>query len=55
MLCLRNTSEVTQHVTQGERIGQMVITPVILDPWIEDTALNDTARGKGGFGSTGTV
>lgn len=37
-----------------ERIAQMVIKPVELPELIEVDDLDDTARGAGGFGSTGT-
>lgn len=37
----------------GDRIAQMVIAPVIQAELVEVDALDDTARGAGGFGSTG--
>lgn len=37
-----------------ERIAQMVIKPVELPEIVEVEALDDTDRGAGGFGSTGT-
>jgi dUTP pyrophosphatase len=40
-------------VTRGLRIAQMVIAPVAHAALVEVTALDDTARGAGGFGSTG--
>ena len=40
-------------IRRGERIAQMVIAPVIQARWIEVEALDETARGVGGFGSTG--
>ncbi|MBR4765691.1 MAG: dUTP diphosphatase [Clostridia bacterium] len=41
-------------IDPGERIAQLVIMPVCpLDP-VEVDNLDDTARGEGGFGSTGT-
>ena len=40
-------------VTHGERIAQMVITPVITPAYVETDDLSDTDRGQGGFGSTG--
>jgi dUTP pyrophosphatase len=39
-------------VNDGDRIAQMVIAPVARLPFTEGT-LADTARGSGGFGSTG--
>lgn len=40
-------------VTRGMRIAQMVIAPVIQASWTEVEDLSETARGAGGFGSTG--
>ncbi len=41
-------------VTRGMRIAQMVVAPVTQAAWLEVDTLPDTARGAGGFGSTGT-
>ncbi|MBO6560540.1 MAG: dUTP diphosphatase [Nisaea sp.] len=41
-------------VTRGMRIAQMVVAPVIQARWNEVTELDETERGSGGFGSTGT-
>ena len=38
---------------RGDRIAQMVIAPVIQASWVEADSLDETARGAGGFGSTG--
>ena len=40
-------------VRRGERIAQMVVAPVAQARWMEMEALGETARGDGGFGSTG--
>jgi dUTP pyrophosphatase len=40
-------------VTRGMRIAQAVLAPVTRIVWREATELDDTARGAGGFGSTG--
>lgn len=40
-------------VRRGERIAQLVVAPVTRIVWREATALDDTPRGAGGFGSTG--
>ncbi len=40
-------------IARGERIGQMVLAPVTRIVWAEVDSLPDTARGAGGFGSTG--
>ena len=41
-------------ITRGMRIAQMVIAPVTQISWNECESLDETARGAGGFGSTGT-
>lgn len=40
-------------VRHGERIAQMIVAPVVRASFAEVSALTDTARGAGGFGSTG--
>lgn len=40
-------------IAHGDRIAQLVIAPV-RRVYCEEGALSDTARGSGGFGSTGT-
>ena len=42
-------------VRRGDRIAQMVIAPVIQASVAEVTDLDETARGAGGFGSTGSA
>jgi dUTP pyrophosphatase len=41
-------------VTRGMRIAQMVVAPVSRVVWSAAETLDETARGGGGFGSTGT-
>lgn len=53
MVALHNHSEVAQTIENGERIAQMVIAPYLTADFIEAETLDDTARGEGGFGSTG--
>ncbi|MFL2770871.1 MAG: dUTP diphosphatase [Rhodospirillaceae bacterium] len=43
------------RITRGDRIAQMVIAPVTQGVMIEVDELPKTARGAGGFGSTGTA
>lgn len=42
-------------ITRGLRIAQMIVAPVRTIMWEEKADLNDTARGAGGFGSTGVA
>lgn len=52
-VCLRNFSGEPYTVAPGERIAQLIVTPVLLPEIVEVLQLDDTARGTGGFGSTG--
>ncbi len=40
-------------ISRGMRIAQMVIAPVTQVAWLAVDSLDETARGSGGFGSTG--
>jgi dUTP pyrophosphatase len=40
-------------IRRGDRIAQLLITPVQQAVWEEVDSLDETARGAGGFGSTG--
>lgn len=53
MIALHNHSDVPQTVLPGERIAQMVITPVLTAEFLQVEELEETQRGSGGFGSTG--
>ena len=54
MVSLHNHTEQPQTVEPGERVAQMVFAPVYQAQFCEVDALQDTERGTGGFGSTGT-
>jgi dUTP pyrophosphatase len=41
-------------VRRGDRVAQLVIAPVSRVAWQESPTLEDSERGAGGFGSTGT-
>ncbi|QED22870.1 dUTP diphosphatase [Candidatus Deianiraea vastatrix] len=51
---LLNTSDVSFKITQGDRIAQAVICPVIKAEFEFTENLEDTERSSGGFGSSGT-
>ncbi len=53
MIALHNHGCAPQTVEHGERIAQLVITPVFTPGFVETDELTDTTRGSGGFGSTG--
>ncbi|NWE51970.1 dUTP diphosphatase [Brevundimonas sp. P7753] len=50
---LINHGRVAFEIRRGERIAQMVIAPYAQAVMAEVEALDETARGAGGFGSTG--
>jgi dUTP pyrophosphatase len=50
---LANLGSEPFEVRRGERIAQLVPAPVLKAEFVEVPALSDTARGGGGFGSTG--
>lgn len=50
---LINLGEEDVVIRRGDRIAQLVIAPVIQAGWSEVESLDETARGAGGFGSTG--
>ena len=54
MVSLHNHSSVPQTIESGERIAQLVVTPFLKAEYVQAEELSDTARGAGGFGSTGT-
>ena len=51
---LINLSENTFKVQKGLRIAQMILCPVVKATFKEVDELEETLRGSGGFGSTGT-
>lgn len=50
---LINLGQEAFAVTHGMRIAQMVVAPVVQAAFTVTETLDDTARGTGGFGSTG--
>ncbi|MFA5040829.1 MAG: dUTP diphosphatase [Bdellovibrionales bacterium] len=51
---LANLGKEAFTVTRGMRIAQMIVAPYSRVVWKEESELSSTARGAGGFGSTGT-
>ena len=51
---LINLGEAPFTIRRGDRIAQLVIAPVTQAAWQVRETLDDTVRGAGGFGSTGT-
>ncbi len=54
MVALLNHSKTPQTVENGERIAQIIIAPYIRADFVVADELQETVRGEGGFGSTGT-
>jgi dUTP pyrophosphatase len=52
-IILANLGQEDFTVTRGMRIAQMVVAPYTRVKWDDVESLNETARGAGGFGSTG--
>jgi dUTP pyrophosphatase len=53
VLLLNTDPAETFRVESGDRIAQLVIAPIALAEPVEVEALSDSARGDGGFGSSG--
>ena len=54
-IILINQGDADFEISRGMRIAQMVIAPVLQVAIEPVTSLDDTARGAGGFGSTGVA
>ena len=53
LVALHNHGGERRTIGNGERIAQMLITPVLTPAYVEAESLSDTVRSGGGFGSTG--
>jgi len=54
IVAMRNESNEVQTIQHGERIAQLVVQPYVWVRFEETENIGTTARGEGGFGSTGT-
>ncbi len=54
IVALHNHSGESAAVSPGERVAQLVVSPVLAPLFCETDELGDTERGSGGFGSTGS-
>ena len=54
MVAMHNHSKVAQTIEKGERVAQFVIAPYFTADFTEVETLEESGRGTGGFGSTGT-
>lgn len=55
MVALHNDTDEKRVIAPRERIAQLVIMPFVSADFTETEDLSDTARGKGGFGSSGKL
>lgn len=53
-MCVVNLSTETVTIEKGERVAQIVFQPYAKMDLVKTVSLDDTERGAGGFGSTGT-
>ena len=51
---LVNLSDSAYTIKRGDRVAQMVVAPVTRVAWRSVASLDETERGAGGFGSTGS-
>ncbi len=54
IVALHNDSAAARTIEPGERIAQLILLPYLAAEFEEVEALDETARGGGGFGSTGS-
>lgn len=54
MVALYNQSGEAQKIDAGERVAQISFVPYYTAEFVQAEELDSTARGEGGFGSTGT-
>lgn len=53
-VAVHNDTELPQYISNGDRIAQLIIQPYLIVDFKEAEELNETVRGSGGFGSTGS-
>lgn len=53
VLLLNTDPAETFRIEPGDRIAQLVVTPIAVAEPVEASALTETVRGEGGFGSSG--
>ena len=53
-VALHNHGSIPQVVEDGDRVAQLLIVPYLTAQFVQAEALDSTARGAGGFGSTGS-
>ena len=54
LVCMYNLNDTEFVFEAGQKVAQLVVLPTLYPTFEEVAELSDTARGQGGFGSTGT-
>jgi len=54
IVCMYNLNNAEFVFEAGQKVAQLVVLPTLYPDFTEVSELSDTARGSGGFGSTGT-
>jgi dUTP pyrophosphatase len=54
LVSILNHGPEARTISPGERIAQLVVTPVVTCDFVVSESLSETVRGEGGFGSTGS-
>lgn len=54
-IIMTNLGDAAFQIRRGDRVAQLVLAPVTTATWLKVDELDETARGEGGFGSTGGV
>lgn len=53
IVCMYNLNDTEFVFEKGQKVAQLVVLPTLYPDFEETDELTDTARGSGGFGSTG--
>ena len=51
---LFNTTDTDYHIAAGDKVAQLIVQRVVMPAWELTKDLDDSSRGDGGFGSTGS-
>ena len=54
IVCMYNLNDTEFIFEAGQKVAQLVVLPTLYPDFTEVAELSDTARGAGGFGSTGS-
>lgn len=54
LICMFNLTQEPFVFEKGQKVAQLVVLPTLYPAFEEASALSETARGEGGFGSTGS-